>query len=286
MQLRQWCLPLCFLSLTAVSATVDQTLYINSGYLQTVDTLYLPQLAFNSTNQFDSRNVLIRIAVGDTLRLKLINNDTAHHTFAIKGTGVTAGPVAPGDSVETDITFSQPGLFIYFDPADFPNNAYLGLAGMISVEADNHQRFFWNLHTHQADFNDSLSLGKPVDWSTFGPKYFTINGLSNPFINQDPTARIVGNVGDTILLCIANTGLSIHSLHLHGYHATIVHSSKYPNHIGRSKDSVPIYSMETMILQIVPDKPGEFPVHDHNLVAVSGGNYYPSGMFTTMLISP
>ena len=44
--------------------------------------------------------------------------------------------------------------------------------------------------------------------------------------------------------------------------------------------------METLILQIVPDKEGEYPIHDHNLVAVTGNNIYPNGIFTSILISP
>ena len=85
---------------------------------------------------------------------------------------------------------------------------------------------------------------------------------------------------------MANTGQSIHSMHFHGYHATILYSSKNQTHVGRSKDTFPIHSMQTLVLQIVPDKPGTYPVHDHNLVAVTGNNVYPNGMFTTLLINP
>jgi len=42
--------------------------------------------------------------------------------------------------------------------------------------------------------------------------------------------------------------------------------------------------MELVIVEIVPHQVGEYPVHDHNLVAVSGGNIYPNGMFLTILI--
>ena len=85
---------------------------------------------------------------------------------------------------------------------------------------------------------------------------------------------------------ITNTGLSIHSLHFHRYHASIKYSSKNATHVNREKDTFPIYPLETIVLQIVPDKEGEFPIHDHNLVAVMGNNIYPNGMFTTILITP
>ena len=125
-----------------------------------------------------------------------------------------------------------------------------------------------------------------VDWTTYSPNHFTINGNSNPQINNDPLARIVGNVGDTLILNLANTGQSIHSMHFHGYHATVLFSSKSVLDVNREKDTFPIYPGETLVLRIVPDKEGEYPVHDHNLVAITANNYYPNGMFSTILIDP
>ena len=69
-----------------------------------------------------------------------------------------------------------------------------------------------------------------------------------------------------------------------GYHLEIISSSENESHEGRSKDTFPIKSSQSMILELIPDKTGEYPVHDHNLVAVSGGGIYPNGMFLTMLI--
>jgi FtsP/CotA-like multicopper oxidase with cupredoxin domain len=83
-----------------------------------------------------------------------------------------------------------------------------------------------------------------------------------------------------------NNGLSIHSLHFHGYHLTVEKDSKNPSYTGRSKDSFGVYPNESLILSCTPDKPGEYPVHDHNLVAVTGGQQYATGMFSTILIAP
>ncbi|MFT5183641.1 MAG: hypothetical protein ACI84C_000767, partial [Flavobacteriales bacterium] len=70
----------------------------------------------------------------------------------------------------------------------------------------------------------------------------------------------------------------------HGYHAEIIESTKFPSHVGRNKDTFAIYSMEIVVVELVPFQTGEYPVHDHNLVAVSGGNVYPNGMFLTIRI--
>ena len=103
---------------------------------------------------------------------------------------------------------------------------------------------------------------------------------------NDPIINIQGNVGDTIYLYITNTGNGMRSIHFHGYHGEITYSSKNPGNVGRSKDTFPIYPLEATIIRIVPDKPGMYPVHEHNLVAVTGNNYYPNGMFTLMNIQP
>ena len=44
--------------------------------------------------------------------------------------------------------------------------------------------------------------------------------------------------------------------------------------------------MEVLKLELIPDKPGVYPVHDHNLIGVTGGMFYPNGMFTTLRIVP
>jgi len=222
---------------------------------------------------------------GDTLNLWVYNTDNVSHSFVIKGVSAVQS-IPANDSIFLQEIFTTIGSYIYYDPFDFPKNTYLGLAGMIVVKNHNHTSFYWNIKEHNSDWNNQLFNGNTVNWNQYDPKYFTINSVSNPNINNDTLARITGQVGDTLYLYITNTGLSIHSMHFHGYHATIKYSSKSASHVNREKDTFPIYPMETIVLQIVPDKEGEFPIHDHNLVAVMGNNIYPNGMFTTILITP
>jgi hypothetical protein len=42
--------------------------------------------------------------------------------------------------------------------------------------------------------------------------------------------------------------------------------------------------MESVVIEIVPDKLGQYSVHDHNLVAVAAAGLHPNGMFTIMNI--
>jgi FtsP/CotA-like multicopper oxidase with cupredoxin domain len=265
-----------------VAGRVNHVVTIVSDSLEMFDGRKIPETHF----QLDINSAVIELKKGDSLHLLIINNDSIEHQFYIDSLMETSLQVGVGDTLEFDQVFLSEGVYIYYDSVNFPTRTYLGLAGVIIVKSNSNKSYYWNIREYQSSFYDSLSMGIDIDWFEYDPEYFTINGNSFPAINNDQEARIEGKVGDSIYLYISNVGNSIHSLHFHGYHATIIHSTKSKNHIGRSKDTFPIYPMEQLVLMIVPDKPGEYPVHDHNLVAVSGNGSYSNGMFTTILIEP
>jgi len=266
------------------SAVVYDTVYINKGTFETVDTNYFACYAFNDSATFNQDNSRIFLDPGDSLYLTIINTDVLDHGFDITETIGYSTLIPTGDTVTLACKFDLVTVHICYDDSSYPTFRYMGLGAMIIVDDFTGSGFCWNLKDHQAAWNDSLDSGFTVDWLDYYPDYFTINGLSNPFTLEDTVARVTGNVGETIRIYMANTGQGIHSIHFHGYHLEIIYSSKFPLHIGRSKDTFPIYSMETMILELIPDKIGEYPVHDHNALAVTGGKVYPYGMFLTMLI--
>ena len=259
-------------------------LYINSGLLETVDSLEFPYYAFNKSSVFNQENSRLIYKIGDSLKLNIINTDSIAHGFSIQALSVSI-VVNAFDSSSLDIKLEEQGVYIIHDPLESANYAYMGLATALIVNAANSPKtFYWNIKDHQKEYNEKLSAKTTVDWSAYYPDYFTINSRSNPHINQDTNARVYGKLGDTLRIVITNTGRSIHSLHFHGFHCTILSSSKEAAHIGRKKDTFPVYPMEVLVLELVANQKGEYPVHDHNLVAVSAGNIYPNGMFSTILI--
>lgn len=275
----------CLFSFQAIffANNIHQTLFINAGHSSCVDGNQMAFKTFNATSAFEQRNVQLAISIGDTLSLSVINNDTVVHGFDIKGIMGFMDTIQPGDTSNILFSSANIGLFIYYDHLNYPNNAYMGLSGIIGV-GTNSQSYFWNIKDHQLQWNDSIGAGGMVDWLAYYPDYFTINGLSNPNINGDTTARVEGEIGDTILIYMANTGQAEHSIHFHGYHCEILYSTMNSNHIGRVKDTFPIKRMEGYVLRLVPDQIGEYPVHDHNLLSITGGGLYPFGMFLTILI--
>lgn len=263
--------------------SINQTIYINSGNSTCIDGKQMSYKAFNSSPSFVNRNMQFSLSLGDSLFLQVINNDTIEHGFDVKWTQGSRDTVSAGDTINVVFSSSEQGLFIYYDHLNYPDNAYMGLSGIIAVGV-NANTFFWNIKDHQLNWNDSIASGNTVDWMDYYPDYFTINGQSNPNINLDTTARVEGFVGDTILIFMANTGQAEHSIHFHGYHCDILYSSMNINHVGRNKDTFPIKRMEAYVLRLVPHQTGEYPVHDHNLLSITGGGIYPFGMFLTMLI--
>jgi hypothetical protein len=196
---------LCFcigLFNSAIAAVVYDTVYINKGVITTIDTNYYAFYAFNDSPEFVATNSRIHLEIGDSLYLSVINTDVLTHGFDVKNTVGYAGTVLPGETLIVPMRFNELGAFIFYDNLDDPKFRYLGLAGLITVDDSGASKFFWNVKDHEGEWNDSLDEGYTVDWSMYYPNYFTINGFSNPLINEDPNARITGTVGETIRVYI------------------------------------------------------------------------------------
>lgn len=266
-------------------ATINSKIHIVGDSMTTSQGTKFAYLSFSETRNFSQKNARVELQIGDELNLWVVNLDSVEHVFDIKGFNLDLA-IPANDSILYNHTFSIAGSYIYYCSKDYPKYSYLGLSGMLIVKDHDHASFYWNIKDHNAEWNNLLINGTTVNWSNYDPKFFTVNGFSNPDINTDADARITGQVGDTLIIYMTNTGSAIHPIHLHGYHAEVISSSKFPHHIGRVKDSQGVYPFETIVLKLVPHQPGEYPIHDHNLIATTGGDLYPYGMLSTILIMP
>ncbi len=276
-----------FFYLQSNAANVSIRLVIKNGVLGFNDGTTVYYKIFTSSATFANNSDLLIFNEGDIVTLKVVNTTSENHGLSITGV-LNLGVITASDSIQQTFNAPPAGVYRFFDPLNFPYNEYLGLSGVIHVKAINDLTpyFYWDLREHQLTWNESIPLGNSPILNTYQPYYFTINGNSEPNINLDIVARVIGNVGSEVRIVIVNNGLSIHSMHFHGFHAHLLNNSKNTAHEGREKDTFPVYPKEYVVLSFVPDKPGEYPVHDHNLVAVTGGGIYHAGMFTTLLIAP
>ena len=267
---------------------VFKNIFINRGIFTTVKNTTFPYFAFNSTTTFTSLNTVITVLKNDTLIINVTNNDTIKHGFKIKNYAGPSYTINPAANITTTIITTQRSIFIYYDHLNYPRNEYMGLAGIISVKDKASDKvYFWNLKDHLTSYSQQLAItGSTVNWLNYYPDYFTINGKSFPDLQADPTAKILNQKNDTIYIYIANTGQSMHSLHFHGFHLKSVYVDCKKLQQNWIKDTWGLFSMDATVLRMIPDKTGKYSVHDHNLVAVSGGNTHPNGMFTIMQINP
>ena len=276
---------LLFFPILSHAAVIYDTLHINNGYHNTFDGENIEFLSFNSSSTFEVKNSRVEIGIGDSLYLTIYNNDSITHGIDITNTTGYSTTVAAGGTVTIPTLFTSQEVHVIYDPLNYPNSTYLGLGTMLIVDDFSLTgKFYWNIKEFRDDWNDSIVNSNSVPWNLYYPNYFILNGASNPDINDDPDARVTGSVGDTLRIYMANTGQSVHSFHFHGYHCKIVNYSKKPSHVGRDKDTFPMYSLDTYILELIPQQEGEYPVHDHNLVALTGGNVFPMGIMLTILI--
>ncbi|MDX2361327.1 MAG: multicopper oxidase domain-containing protein [Crocinitomicaceae bacterium] len=268
------------------AATINVRLVIQSGTV-TLSNGTADCKTFSTNSLFQNNSDIFVWNTNDDVNLRVVNFDNEEHGFTIDGY-TSFGTIAVGDSIEQNIVLSNSGVFRYYDDLNYPFNAYLGLSGIIHVKdaSDSTPYFYWDLREFQEAWNTQVIGGSNPTLTNYDPEHFLINGNFYPDTNSDPLARITGNVGNEFKLVIVNNGLSIHSLHFHGYHLTVEADSKHNYTIGRSKDTFPVYPDEFVVLSCTPDKVGEYPIHDHNLVAVTGGGQYGTGMFLTLLIAP
>lgn len=273
-------------SIKANATQWADTLFINPGIisLDTNGQADFPYIAFNKSPQFDQHNYFSNVNPGTTLQLTITNNDSMAHTIFISNGQFSTGPVLPGQSVTLNLGSLNQGVYGIYDSLEI--NRFLGLSTFFVIWENLDKDFYWHLNEHQSTWNDSIRNGETVDTDSFAPDYFSINDQVHPQIMSDTLARVTGNVGDSILIFVHNSGKMSHAVHFHGYHVIILFSNGNALDVGREKDSIPILPGASQVYLLVPFQDGIYPVHDHNLIATTGGGNYPSGMMVMMNIGP
>lgn len=201
---------------------------------------------------------VISVLQGDEVRLSITNALREPHAFAVAGTGVGTGPIAPGATAEIAFPAPAPGTYVYLDPTDAPVNRLLGLAGVLVVLPGDAatpyasptpavRRLFgdlgstahfpgepwkpartrvWHLHTIDPRWHDMALQGRPIDPARMArehlPRYFLLNGRSGYFASHDHDTAPYGRIGQPHLIRIANTGSTANALHIHGNHVYVL----------------------------------------------------------------
>lgn len=272
------------MSAVASASIYQDTIYINRDTLTTAGYQF-HFCAFNFDTIFDVTNAIIELNSTDTVDLTVVNRDTVDHTFTIDGYITTGNTITPGSDLTFTVSPPTLGTFRYY--SESPMGELLGASGIIVKGYENYARYQWNLFDQEdtvaMDIANGAITAMPADYH---PQMFSINGHTFPQTNSDTAAFVTGNVGDTIVISIVNSGSMKHSIHFHGYHATILEAKVGSFMNGWSKDSWPVQEGEAMTIWFIADQDGIYPVHDHNLIAVTTAGVYPGGMIISLNISP
>lgn len=273
-----------FVSFCGRATVILDTLYINSGTV-TVMTKTFQAAAFNETPVFFKQNKIFEVSSGNDLLLHVINNDLVEHTFTVDGMIETGNVIPAGGSGDFFMGFPTNGLYRFY--SDRPGGELLGASSMALVGYTNYSCYYYNFFDLNDTLTDDIDAGSVTSIpSDYMPDVFVMNMNVLDDLMLDSLSFIQQTVGDTIILAIINSGNMDHNLHFHGYHLEVLQADQYGHMVGWSKDSFPVVKGEVLVLRLVPDQPGLYMVHNHNMITITNDGIYPGGMMTQIMITP
>jgi FtsP/CotA-like multicopper oxidase with cupredoxin domain len=273
------------LALSFFSATAQDTLYINTGmWEQSADTMLV--LRFNSENIFDTSNVAISMPSNSVQSLTVINLDSFDHEFSIGGIAEFVEAISSGDTTTFELPSQPMGTYRYYTSDE--RGLLLGANGVLKVGLDESlDQFHWNLVDWMPERMDSVANANEVTWGEpYVPRYFSINSFTYPHTPLDANGYVAVNLGETCLISIVNNGFMDHVLHFHGFHVEYISSTMQADRVGWIKDTIPLLMGEGVTLKLIANQTGIYPVHNHNLIAVTNSGFYPGGMLTLINVAP
>jgi len=277
------------------------TLWINPGsWVQALDTM--ATMRFNGSADFDSTGAVLARPDGEAWSVVVINGDSVDHVFKLSGTaGDPASSwagveLSAGDTTAVLAPALDQGSYRFFLQGD--RARVLGAAGLLRIgypapdpgnpdaTPDYDALFNWNLCEWSPERIVQVAGSQPQNWdAAYIPKYFTINERGFPQTVADPMGAVNLTMGQTGIISVANHGYMDQVLHFHGFHVTLLHDTATPQRAGWIKDTVPVRAGHTVTLKLLANQPGTYPVHAHNLIAVTLAGFYPGGMLTQINVT-
>ncbi|HJS27605.1 MAG TPA: multicopper oxidase domain-containing protein, partial [Actinomycetota bacterium] len=206
----------------------------------------------------------LRVNVGDHVRIVVTNEMSQPTTLHLHGVTVPNGmdgvpfitqdPIMPGGffTYEFDVV-DPPGMYVYHSHFNSTEQVGKGLYGAFIVEP---KRNDWSsLYGEPVDVESTLFLGD-------GPTGFVLNGKEFP-----ATQPIAAEVGDGVLIHLANDGAQIHPMHLHGYHFQVVAEDGFVLDPGQRymADTLMVAPGQRFDVLVRADYPGVWAYHCHIL---------------------
>ena len=262
----------------------QDTLWILPGtWIQGLDTM--PALRSEVQSTWTGFNAVIERSANASNSIVIFNTDTVEHTWSTNAPDAAITSLPPEMATEVSLPSLPQGSY-HYSLIDEPGKV-LGAGGLLRIGWTDETMFYWNLSEWQPSMMELAAAGESIDWTLpYVPRHFTINERAYPSTADDPNALVALNLNDTCFISISNLGHMNHVLHFHGFHVDIMTSTDHPERVGWNKDTVPIRKGESMTVRLVAFQEGMYPVHNHNLIAVTNAGFYPGGMITTIHVMP
>jgi manganese oxidase len=189
---------------------------------------------------------------------------------------ITQDPIMPGQVWTYEFTVKDPpGMYVYHSHFNSTEQVGAGLYGALMVLPEDGSWPYPALTVD--DQTGATTTGAPavVDLETTmfvgdGPLGYVLNGKSFP-----ATAPIVAELGDWVLIHMANDGSMLHPMHLHGYHFQVVAQDGFPLEQPYMADTLVIAPGQRFDVLVHASFPGAWAFHCHILPHVEG----PEGMY-------
>ncbi|MGB1384917.1 MAG: multicopper oxidase domain-containing protein [Flavobacteriales bacterium] len=242
----------------------------------------LAALRFCGSPAFQTQNETLGAWPGQCV---VVNTDSVDHQLHSSVPGFE--PLALEAGAEAVLELDLPNHSTHRIWSATQRGDLLGLETLVRTGWQDAPHFEWNLNEWDPASTWNLAEGLEVDLTeSYVPRQFTINDLNFPNTLEDSTAHVYASVGEVVYISIVNHGRMDQVLHFHGFHVDILQASQHENRVGWSKDTVPVKQGECVVVKLNPNQPGEYPVHAHNLVAVTNAGFYPGGMITFLSVAP
>lgn len=247
---------------------------------ETKPGVFVDAMAYNGTVPGPE----IRFQQGDKVRIVLRNEMTEPTVLHFHGLTVpnamdgvpyiTQDPILPGHFFTYEFTVvDPPGMYVYHSHFNSTEQVGRGLYGSMIIEPSGvwpYPSVAWNADgelafgpSPQIDNEFTLFLGD-------GPLGYTLNGKEFP-----ATQPIVAELGEWVLIHIANDGSQLHPMHLHGYHFAVVGIDGFPVETPYMADTLVVAPGQRFDVLVKADNPGAWAFHCHILPHVEG----PQGMY-------
>lgn len=226
---------------------------------------------------------VIRVQVGDLVRVRFNNTHTVPHTihfhgphpFDMDGNGIRdfgEGQVQyPGETYTYEFMATKAGYFFYHCHYNTPTHIDHGMYGLFIVEdpawpkADQEFLTFWD------------------EWDMTGDGQYdthTINTRSFP-----DALPLKATVGEKLRIVLANIGYQFHTPHLHGGVWSIIDSGDPRKVLANDRNSVvTVGPGEIKVVELIPEHEGTWLFHCHVVPHVADDKRYPRGMLTLLSV--